>query len=220
MKAEELFSLDHTAAKELLSQCNYPWEALATLNKFIKSKGVGLDRNEYNEISSEVWVHKSAIVANTAHIGAPCIIGAGTQVRHCAFIRGSAVIGENCIIGNSTEIKNSVVFDNVQIPHFNYVGDSILGYAAHMGAGAITSNVKSDRSVITVRAGGEEIFTSFKKLGAMIGDYAEVGCNSVLNPGCVIGRRASVYPLSCVRGYIPPDCIFKDENNVVKRCDR
>lgn len=190
--------------------------ALAGIKELIISLGKGLG-GEYTQVSENVWVHKTAKVAPTAYIGAPCIIGAGTEVRHCAFIRGSALIGENCVVGNSTELKNVILFDNVQVPHYNYVGDSILGYKSHMGAGSITSNVKSDKSFVTINCGGEKIKTGLKKMGAMLGDFVEVGCNSVLNPGTVIGRNSSVYPLSSVRGVVPANSIYKKFNDITEK---
>ena len=175
--------------------------------------GEKLDKNEYTEVSDHVWIHKTAVIAPTAFLGAPCIIGAETEVRHCAFIRGSALVGKGCVIGNSVELKNVIIFDEVQTPHYNYVGDSILGYRSHMGAGSITSNVKSDKSLVTVNTGSETIETGLKKFGAMLGDNVEVGCNSVLNPGTIVGRNSYIYPLSCVRGVIPPDSIYKTGGN-------
>ena len=171
--------------------------------------------DDYVEVSPQVWVHKTATVFPSAYLGAPCIIGAGTEVRHSAFIRGAALVGDNCVVGNSVELKNVILFDNVQTPHYNYVGDSILGYKSHMGAGSITSNVKSDKTLVVIKNGDERIETGIKKVGAMLGDYVEVGCNSVLNPGTVIGRHTNIYPLSRVRGVIPADSIFKDKDNVV-----
>ena len=206
---KQLWDLTRTQASAYLSQFVYPWEALSGLKAFISEYGAGLSKAEYDEISPQVWVHKSAEIAPTAYIGAPCIIGAQTQVRHCAFIRGSAFIGQNCVVGNSTELKNVILFDNVQVPHYNYVGDSILGYKAHMGAGSITSNVKSDKTVITVKDGVQAMSTGLKKMGAMLGDYVEIGCNSVLNPGTVVGRGTHIYPLSCVRGEIKANGIYK-----------
>ena len=203
----DLFDLEHTLAKEYLSGFTYPWEALKGIKDFILELG-GTLGNEYREISKSVWVHSTAKIAPTAYLGAPCIIGANTEVRHCAFIRGSALIGEGCVIGNSVEVKNAIIFDETQVPHFNYVGDSILGWHAHMGAGAVTSNVKSDKSLVVVH-GDENIETGIKKFGAMLGDFAEIGCNSVLNPGTVIGRHTNVYPLSCVRGVVPANSIYK-----------
>ena len=180
-------------------------------------KRQGLDSSEYRLLGENVWVHVSARIAPTAFIGAPCIIGADTEVRHCAFIRGSALIGSGCVVGNSVEVKNAIIFDNVQVPHYNYVGDSILGYRSHMGAGSITSNVKSDKSLVVVKNEGEMIETGLKKFGAMLGDFVEVGCNSVLNPGTVIGRGTNIYPLSCVRGVVPPQSIYKTGGVIVKK---
>lgn len=215
-KTEELFDLEHTMAKDYLKQYEYPWEALKGIKEIIVELGEKLDSNEYTEVSEHVWVHKDATVFPSAYIAPPCIIGAGTEVRHCAFIRGSALVGENCVVGNSCELKNVILFDHVQTPHYNYVGDSILGHYAHMGAGSITSNVKSDKKPVVVH-GEEDMETGLKKFGAMIGDRVEVGCNSVLNPGTVIGRNSNVYPLSRVRGIIPADSIYKDEDNIVEK---
>ena len=215
-KTEELFDLEHTLAKDYLKQYEYPWEALKGIKEMIIELGEKLDPNEYTEVSEHVWIHKDATVFPSAYIAPPCIIGAGTEVRHCAFIRGSALVGENCVVGNSCELKNVILFDHVQTPHYNYVGDSILGYYAHMGAGSITSNVKSDKKPVVVH-GEEDVETGLKKFGAMIGDHVEVGCNSVLNPGTVIGRNSNVYPLSRVRGIIPADSIYKDEDNIVEK---
>lgn len=206
---KELYDLEHTLAKDYLSQFTYPWEALSGLKNFIIGLGKSLDKEEYDEVSENVWVAKSAEVAPTAFLGAPCIIGPHTEVRHCAFVRGSALVGANCVVGNSVELKNVILFDNVQTPHYNYVGDSILGYKSHMGAGSITSNVKSDKTLVVVHNGSENIETGLKKFGAMLGDYVEVGCNSVLNPGTVIGTNTNIYPLSCVRGVIPSGSIYK-----------
>lgn len=217
IKTAELFDLTHTAAGEYLANFEYPWEALGGIKEMIKNLGNCLDKNEYNEIGENVWVHKTARIAATAFIGAPCIIGAETEVRHCAFIRGSALIGSGCVIGNSVEVKNAIIFDSVQVPHFNYVGDSILGYRSHMGAGSVTSNVKSDKTLVRVKNGDEIIETGLKKFGAMLGDFVEVGCNSVLNPGTVIGRNTNIYPLSCVRGVIEADSIFKTGGVTVKK---
>ena len=204
---KELFDLEHTLAKDYLAGFSYPWEALAGIKALIRSLGSALG-DDYTEVTPEVWVHKTAKVAPTAYLGAPCIIGANTEVRHCAFVRGSALVGENCVVGNSVELKNVILFDNVQTPHYNYVGDSILGYKAHMGAGSITSNVKSDKTLVVIH-GEENIQTGLKKVGAMLGDFVEVGCNSVLNPGTVVGRNSSIYPLSCVRGVVPANSIYK-----------
>ncbi len=208
-KISELYDLEHTMAKEYLQQFIYPWEALAGIKELILTLGPGLDPEEYEEVSEHVWVHKTAKVFPSAYLGAPCIIGPRTEVRHCAFVRGSALVGEDCVVGNSVELKNVILFDHVQTPHYNYVGDSILGYYAHMGAGSITSNVKSDKELVIVHAPEEEIVTGLKKFGAMLGDHVEVGCNAVLNPGTVIGRNCRVYPTSCVRGVVPSDSIWK-----------
>lgn len=217
MDFNRLFDPEHTAAAEYLNTFRYPWQALAGLKDFIVRLGNTLSAEEYSEVSPSVWVHKTAKIAPTAFIGSPCIVGENTDVRHCAFIRGSALIGKGCVVGNSTELKNVILSDGVQVPHYNYVGDSILGYKAHMGAGSITSNVKSDKTPVTVKDGDERIETGLKKFGAMLGDFAEVGCNSVLNPGTVIGRNSSVYPLSCVRGVIPGDSIYKTGGVTVKK---
>ena len=203
----ELFDLSHTLAEDYLKGFSYPWEALKGIKDLILSLGKTLGE-DYREVLPQVWVHNTAKIAPTAYLGAPCIIGPGTEVRHCAFIRGSALIGENCVVGNSVELKNVILFDNVQTPHYNYVGDSILGYKAHMGAGSITSNVKSDKKPVVIH-GSTQIETGMKKVGAMLGDFVEVGCNSVLNPGTVIGRNSNVYPLSSVRGVVPERSIYK-----------
>lgn len=216
---KELFALEHTMAGEYLAQYDYPWQALKGIRDLILELGKDLGP-EYTEVSPDVWVHRSAQVAPTAFLGAPCIIGPGTEVRHCAFIRGSALVGEDCVVGNSVELKNVILFDGVQVPHFNYVGDSILGYLSHMGAGSVTSNVKSDKTPVTVRDGAERIETGLKKFGAMVGDYVEVGCNSVLNPGTVVGRNSNVYPTSCVRGLVPADSIWKNDGRIVKKEQR
>lgn len=214
---EQLYDLNHTLAADYLRQFTYPWEALAGIKAEILRIGAALDPAEYTEISEHVWVHKTATVSPTAYLGAPCIIGARTEVRHCAFIRGSALVGADCVVGNSVELKNVILFDHVQTPHYNYVGDSVLGYCSHMGAGSITSNVKSDKTLVTVRGAGESMATGLKKMGAMLGDYVEVGCNSVLNPGTVIGRESQIYPLSCVRGEVPERSIWKTGGVVVKK---
>ena len=214
---KELFDLDYTQAGEYLSGFVYPWEALQGLKEFIRALGRTLDKEEYKEISQEIWVHKTAVVAPTACLLPPCIIGAETELRSGAFIRGSVLVGKKCVVGNSAEIKNAILFDGVQTPHYNYVGDSILGYKAHMGAGSVTSNVKSDKTTITVRCGEEKLETGLKKLGAMLGDFAEIGCNSVLNPGTVIGRNSNVYPLSCVRGTVAENHIYKNKNEIVEK---
>ena len=212
----DLFDLEHTMAKAYLEQFTWPWEALKGIKELIIQLGHDLGE-EYTEVSPQVWVHQTAQVAPTAYLGAPCIIGADTEVRHCAFIRGSALVGKGCVVGNSAELKNVILFDGVQTPHYNYVGDSILGYKAHMGAGSITSNVKGDKSLVTVRMGDEAIATGLKKMGAMLGDHAEIGCNSVLNPGTIVGRDAQVYPLSSVRGTVPARHIWKRDGNIVPK---
>ena len=220
LRINDLFDLSHTAADEYLSDFEYPWQALSGIKNMIISLGKKLDKSEFNEVYEHVWVHKTAAVAPSAYLGAPCIIGAETEIRHCAFIRGSALVGNGCVIGNSVELKNVIIFDGVQVPHYNYVGDSILGYKSHMGAGSITSNVKSDKSLITVNTGDDKIETGLKKFGAMLGDYVEVGCNSVLNPGVIIGRKSNIYPLSCVRGVVPAESIYKTGGIIVKKQNR
>lgn len=212
----ELYDLSHSLAGEYLSGFDYPWQALKGIQDLILSLGSALGE-DYTEVSPSVWVHKTATIAPTAYLGAPCIIGAGTEVRHCAFIRGSALVGKNCVVGNSVELKNVILFDNVQVPHFNYVGDSILGYKSHMGAGSVTSNVKSDSSLVTVKDGNARMETGLKKFGAMLGDFVEVGCNSVLNPGTVVGKHSNIYPTSCVRGVVPENSIWKTGGVVVKK---
>lgn len=217
-KIANLYNLDETIAGEYLSQFTYPWEALAGISDFIKKMGPTLDTEKFEQLGEDIWVAKSATVAPTAYLNGPLIIDEEAEIRHCAFIRGSAIIGKGSVVGNSTELKNDIIFNNVQVPHYNYVGDSILGYRSHMGAGSITSNVKSDKTLVVVKDSydtKEEIETGRKKFGAMLGDFVEVGCNSVLNPGTVIGRHTNIYPLSRVRGVIPADSIFKDKDNVV-----
>ena len=200
-----------------LMRFTYPWEALASISDIIVSIGKTLDPEAYDKIGEDVWISKSATVAPTAFIGGPCIVCEGAEVRHCAFVRGAALIGRGAVVGNSTELKNCILFDGVQVPHYNYVGDSILGYKSHMGAGAVTSNVKSDKTLVAVRVGCEKIETGRKKFGAMLGDYVEVGCNSVLNPGTVVGVHTNIYPRSTVRGYVPENSIFKGQNNIVTK---
>ena len=212
---ESLYDLDHTLAKDYLKQYTYPWEALKGIKDFILALGPTLGP-DYEEVSPQVWVHKTAWVYPSAYLGAPCIIGPEAEVRHCAFIRGCALVGAGCVVGNSTELKNVILFDKVQVPHYNYVGDSILGYKAHMGAGSITSNVKSDKSLVVIH-GTEDIPTGIKKVGALLGDHVEVGCNSVLNPGTVVGRNSNIYPLSCVRGVVPAKSIWKTGGVVVAK---
>lgn len=217
LKIEDLFDLSHSLAGDYLAGFTYPWEALAGIGELISALGAALPAAEFDHPAEDVWIAKDATVYPSAYIHGPCIIGHGTEVRHCAFIRGNALVGDGCVVGNSTELKNVILFDSVQVPHYNYVGDSILGYKAHMGAGSITSNVKSDKKPVVVRDGAERAETGRKKVGAMLGDRVEIGCNSVLNPGAVLGRDASVYPTSCVRGTVPAGCIWKDADHVVKR---
>ena len=216
LKTKELYDLSHSLAGRYLSDFTYPCQALGGIKTLILSLGPTLGE-DYVEVSPTAWVHKTATVAPSAYLGAPCIIGPGTEVRHCAFIRGSALVGENCVVGNSVELKNVILFDNVQVPHYNYVGDSILGYKSHMGAGSLTSNVKSDKTLVVVKNGEELIPTGLKKFGAMLGDYVEVGCNSVLNPGTVIGPHTNIYPTSCVRGVVPANSIWKTGGAVVAK---
>ena len=216
-KIDEMLDLSKTIAKDLFCGKTYAWEILPELKDYIVRLGATLPKDEYDEVSENVWIAKDAMVFPSAYIAAPCIIDHGAQVRHCAFIRGSAIVGKNAVVGNSTELKNVVLFDNVQTPHYNYVGDSILGYKAHMGAGSITSNVKSDKTLVVIKNGDEFIETGRKKVGAILGDGVEIGCNSVLNPGTVLGRRASVYPTSCVRGVIPENGIYKSKDDIVIR---
>ena len=212
----DLFDLTHSLAGNYLSGFDYPWQALKGIQNLILELGFQLGE-DYTEVSPTVWVHKTAVVAPTAFLGAPCIIGANTEVRHCAFIRGSALVGDGCVVGNSVELKNVILFDSVQVPHYNYVGDSILGYKSHMGAGSLTSNVKSDKTLVVVKNGSEQIPTGLKKFGAMLGDFVEVGCNSVLNPGTVVGRNSNIYPTSCVRGVVPENSIWKTGGVVVAK---
>lgn len=219
-KIENLYDLTKTIAADYLKQFSYPWEALAGISDFIREIGPALDQTRFEQRGEDIWIAKSAKIAPTACLNGPLIIDEEAEIRHCAFIRGSAIIGKGSVVGNSTEIKNDIIFDSVQVPHYNYVGDSILGYKSHMGAGSITSNVKSDKTLVVVKDRydtKEEIATGRKKFGAMLGDYVEVGCNSVLNPGTVIGRNCQIYPLSNVRGVIPANRIFKDATNVVKK---
>lgn len=217
IRTSEMYSLEHTAAKPLLETAEYPWEALNGIGDFILALGPSLPAEEYDHPAEDVWIAKDAEVFPSAYIKGPCIIGHKTEVRHCAFIRGNVLVGESCVVGNSTELKNVILFDQVQVPHYNYVGDSILGYKAHMGAGSITSNVKSDKTPVVVKDGAGQIETGRKKVGAMLGDRVEIGCNSVLNPGTVIGPDSSVYPVSCVRGVIPANSIYKDKDHITTR---
>lgn len=211
-----LFDLSHTLAGDYLARFEYPWQALDGIKDLILALGPTLG-DEYEELGSQIWVHQTAQIAHSAFLGAPCIIGPRTEVRHCAFIRGSALVGAGCVVGNSVELKNVILFDSVQVPHYNYVGDSILGYKSHLGAGSITSNVKSDKTLVTVKGGAEKIETGRKKFGAILGDFVEVGCNSVLNPGTVVGPHTNIYPLSCVRGAVPGDSIYKTGGVIVKK---
>ena len=222
MPAEEckicnLYDLNQTIAKELLERVTYPWEALPKINDFILELGSKLDSSKYEQVGEDVWIAKTATVAPTAYIHGPAIIGEKAEIRHCAFIRGKAIVGEGAVVGNSTELKNVILFNKVQVPHYNYVGDSILGYKSHMGAGSITSNVKSDKKLVIVKNGKQTIETGMKKFGAMIGDNVEVGCGSVLNPGTVIGKNTNIYPLSSVRGVVPENSIYKNQNEIVEK---
>ena len=219
LKTMELYDPEHTLAKDYLQLFEYPWQALKGIKNLILELGPALGE-EYTEVSPCVWIHKTATVAPTAYIGGPSIIGAHTVVRHCAYVRENALVGDNCVIGNSVELKNVILFDNVQVPHFNYVGDSILGYKSHMGAGSLTSNVKSDQTLVTVKNDEERIETGLKKFGAMLGDHVEVGCNSVLNPGTVVGKHSNIYPTSCVRGVVPENSIWKNDGRIVKKEQR
>lgn len=214
LKITDLYDLEHTAARDYLKQYTWPWQALKGIGDFVRQLGAGLDPEEYTQPGPEVWVHKSVSVAPTASLNGPCIFMEGTEVRPGAFVRGNVLVGRNCVVGNSTELKNVILFDCVQVPHYNYVGDSILGYRSHMGAGSITSNVKSDKTLVVVKAGGESCETGLKKFGAMLGDHVEVGCNSVLNPGTVIGKNTNIYPTSMVRGVIPADSIYKRQGEI------
>lgn len=215
IKNKALFNLDETIAKDIFEDVTFPWEVLPLIKDFIKTLGESLPEEEYEHPAEDIWIAKTASVAKTASISGPCIIGKNTEVRHCAFIRGSAIVGENCVVGNSTELKNVLLFNNVQVPHYNYVGDSILGYKSHMGAGSITSNVKSDKTKVSIRYQGDMVHTGLKKMGAILGNYVEVGCNSVLNPGSIIGSNTTIYPVSMVRGFIPKGSIYKKQGEIV-----
>ncbi len=218
-RIENLYNLEQTIAKDIFEGVTYPWEVLPKIEEFIISLGKTLDKNEYEEKGENIWIAKSAKVAPTAYIAGPAIIGKNAEIRHCAFIRGKAIVGEGAVVGNSTELKNVILFNKVQVPHYNYVGDSILGYKSHMGAGSITSNVKSDKKLVIVKNGKEQIETGLKKFGAMLGDEVEVGCSSVLNPGTVIGKHTNIYPLSSVRGVVPEHSIYKNKNEIVEKID-
>ncbi|MDD3219379.1 MAG: UDP-N-acetylglucosamine pyrophosphorylase [Lachnospiraceae bacterium] len=217
IKIEELYDLNETIAKDIFTGKTYPWEVLPEIGDFIKVLGEKLDLNDYNKVDEDVWIAKSAKVAPTASITGPCIIGKDTEVRHCAFIRGKALVGEGCVVGNSVELKNVILFNKVQVPHYNYVGDSILGYKSHMGAGSLTSNVKSDKKLVVVKGKDAQYETGLKKFGAMLGNEVEVGCNSVLNPGTVIGCHSNIYPTSSVRGVVPSHSIYKDKDHIVEK---
>ena len=216
-KIINLFNLDETIAKELIEKYVYPWEVLPHISDYIIKLGNSLPRDEYNKIGENIWIHKTAKVFESAYINGPVIICENAEVRHCAFIRGSAIVGKGATVGNSTELKNVILFNNVEVPHYNYVGDSILGYKAHMGAGSITSNIKSDRKNIIIKNGKEQIETGLRKIGAMLGDNVEVGCSSVLNPGSIVGKNTNVYPLSSVRGVIQSNSIYKNKNEIVEK---
>lgn len=219
IRITDLLDLDKTLAKDIFTGRTYAWEVLSDIRGFILKEGDALDPELFNKIGEDVWISKTAKIFPSAYIAGPCIIDEGAEVRHGAFIRGSAIVGKNAVVGNSTELKNVILFDCVQVPHYNYVGDSILGYKAHMGAGAITSNVKSDKSLTVVHFGDEQIPTGLKKFGAILGDNVEVGCNSVLNPATIIGRNTNIYPLSMVRGVVPASSIFKNPANIVKKTE-
>lgn len=214
---KEMYDLEHTTAKEYLEGFTYPWEALGGIKNLILELGSKLDKDEYDEVKENVWVHKTAKVFDSAYLGAPCIIGPNAQVRHCAFVRESALVGAGSVVGNSCELKNVILFDNSEVPHYNYVGDSILGYHAHLGAGSVTSNIKSDRKNVVIRDGSETFETGLRKFGAMLGDYAEVGCNAVLNPGSVVGPHTNVYPTTCFRGFVGANKIVKNDMTIVDK---
>lgn len=218
-RIENLYNLEQTIAKDIFEGVTYPWEVLPKIEEFIISLGKTLDKNEYEEKGENIWIAKSAKVAPTAYIAGPVIIGKNAEIRHCAFIRGKAIVGEGAVVGNSTELKNVILFNKVQVPHYNYVGDSILGYKSHMGAGSITSNVKSDKKLVIVKNGKKQIETGLKKFGAMLGDEVEVGCGSVLNPGTVVGKHTNIYPLSSVRGVVPEHSIYKNQKEIVEKKD-
>ncbi|NLV22069.1 MAG: UDP-N-acetylglucosamine pyrophosphorylase [Syntrophomonadaceae bacterium] len=217
IKLSDLFDLGETIAKDVFCGCEYPWEVLPKINSFILELGKTLPQNDYDHPAEDVWIARTATIAPTAYIHGPCIVGRHAEIRHCAFIRGSAVIGEHAVVGNSTELKNVILFNQVQVPHYNYVGDSILGFKSHMGAGSITSNVKSDKSLVNIRIDNMTFKTDMKKVGAFLGDHVEVGCNSVLNPGTIIGRNSMIYPLSLVRGYVPEESILKQGGEIVRK---
>ncbi len=211
----KLFDLSHTRAQEFMRF--FTFASVPRIGMLVEALGRSINKDEFKEVCPNVWIHKDASVAKSAKLLAPCIIDAGSELRHCAFIRGGVLVGKNCVVGNSVELKNSILFDGAQVPHFNYVGDSVLGYRAHLGAGAITSNIKSDKSNVTIQNGTEKIDTGLRKFGALVGDNVEVGCNSVLNPGTIIGKNTSIYPLSSVRGVIPENCIYKGKNDIIEK---
>lgn len=217
MQTKNYLDLSKTIANDIFSGLTYPWEALPKIKDFILNLGPKLPKNEFEEIKENVWVSKEAVIFSSAFIAGPTIICKGTEIRHCAFIRGSVIVGENCVVGNSTELKNAILFNNVQVPHFNYIGDSILGFKAHFGAGSIVSNVKSDKSNVSILINGNKIDTGLRKFGAIVADYVEIGCNAVLNPGTIIGKNSNIYPTSMVRGIIGENMIFKAQNNIVKK---
>lgn len=217
IEIKSLFDIEKTIAKDIFYEKTYPWEVLGDIEGFIKELGEKLPKEEYEQLYENVWASKSAKVYNTVCFDGACIIDHNAIIKHCAYIRGNAIIGKNCVVGNSVELKNVILFDNVQVPHYNYVGDSILGYKSHMGAGSITSNVKSDKSLVVIKNGKESIETNRKKVGAFVGDYAEIGCNSVLCPGCIVGRNSTIYPLSKVRGVVSYNMIYKNEKNIVEK---
>lgn len=217
MKISNMYDLNETIAASLFEGKTYPWEVLADIGDFIKKLGPTLDSEEYEKRGEDIWIHKSAKLWPTVSITGPCIICKDAEIRQCAFIRGKAIVGEGCVVGNSTELKNVVLFNKVQVPHYNYVGDSVLGYKSHMGAGAVTSNVKQDKKNVTIAFNGQKIETGLRKFGAMLGDNVEVGCNSVLNPGTVVGRLSNIYPLSCVRGFVPANSIYKTGGVIVEK---
>lgn len=219
LRTDNLLDLGKTIASDIFAGKQYAWEVLPQINDFVISLGEQLDPAVYDRIGENVWAAKSAKIYKSAYIDGPCIIDEGAEIRHCAFIRGSVVVGKHAVVGNSTELKNVILFDGVQVPHYNYVGDSILGYKAHLGAGAITSNVKADKKPTMVRLGGEAVETGMKKFGAIIGDHVEIGCNSVLNPASVIGRESVIYPLSMVRGFVPPNSIYKTQGEIIRKRD-
>lgn len=216
-RIEDLYDLNETIAVDIFEGLKFPWEVLPKIKDFIIKLGETLPEDKFEKKGENIWIAKSSKVFPSAYIAGPCIIDEEAEVRHCAFIRGSAIVGKGCVVGNSTELKNVILFNKVQVPHYNYVGDSILGFKAHMGAGSITSNVKSDKTLVVVKSDGENIETGLKKFGAMLGDNVEVGCNSVLNPGTVVGRSTNIYPTSCVRGYIPANSIYKDSSNIINK---